>query len=123
MQLLQPPRNRDRPASVAEVPLQLPDDGREDVRHQLHFAIEIEALDRLDQSDVRDLLEVVDLLAAPRVAIGDATNDRDEALDQPVAGSEVALLAVGAQERATIRLCDGGGALQTPGTTSAGLLF
>src|SRR4029453_3357355 len=71
----------------------------------------------------RDLLEVVELLPAPRVAVGNAAHHRDEALDQAVAGRDVALFPVGAQERAAIRLRNGAGTRQPPGTTPAACLF
>src|SRR5207247_2544289 len=51
VQLLEAARDADGPALVAEVPLDLPDDVRRRVRRQLDTAVEIEAVDCLDQPD------------------------------------------------------------------------
>src|SRR5439155_13076730 len=64
VQLLQPARNAHRPALVAEVTLDLADDVRRRIRRQLDAALEVEAVDRLDQPDRADLDEIGELLAA-----------------------------------------------------------
>ena len=104
MELLQPPRDGDRPDPVAEMALELADDGREDVGDELDVAIEVEAVDRLDQPERGDLLEILELLAATGVAARERRDERHEVRDQPVAGGDVALLAVGAQQRAAVDL-------------------
>ena len=63
-QLLEPARHPDRPALVAEVALDLADDRRRGVRRELHAALGVEPVDRLDQADGGDLDEVVERLAA-----------------------------------------------------------
>jgi hypothetical protein len=61
---LQAPRNLDRPALVAEVALDLTHDRRGRIRRELDAALEIEAIDRLDEADRPDLNKVVERLAA-----------------------------------------------------------
>ena len=68
VQLLEPARDAHRPAAVAEVPLDLTDDVRRRVSRQLHPALDVEPVDRLDQADRADLDQVVELLAAVGVA-------------------------------------------------------
>ena len=57
---------RHRPAAVAEVALELAGDGRRRERRELQPAIGLEPLDRLEQTDERDLAQVVGRLAAVR---------------------------------------------------------
>ena len=52
---MQTARNLDGPALVAEIALDLADDRRRRVRRELDAALEIEAVDRLEQSDGADL--------------------------------------------------------------------
>ena len=66
VQLLRPARHPDRPRLVAEVALQLAFDGRGRERRELEAAFGIEALDRLQHAEVRDLQEIVERLAAVR---------------------------------------------------------
>jgi len=63
VQFPKPPRDADRPAPVAEVAPDLPDDRDRGIREKLHAAGRIEAIDRVEQSDRGDLDEVVDGLA------------------------------------------------------------
>ena len=87
VELLQPARDGDGPDAVPEVPPELADDGREDVGDELDIAIEVEAVDRLDQPDGRDLDEIVELLTAPRVPSRKRPDERHEVHDQLVAGA------------------------------------
>ena len=64
VELLEPAWDADRPAFVAEVPLDLPDDVRRRVGGQLDAALDVEPVDRLDQPNRSDLDEVFELLAA-----------------------------------------------------------
>src|SRR4051812_34803992 len=98
VQLLEPARHPHRPALVAEVPLDLADDVRRRVGRQLDAAVEVEAVDRLDQADGADLDEILELLAAVRVAPGERAHERHVLLDQLLARLEVALLVVAPQE-------------------------
>ncbi len=61
-QLLEPARHADRPATVAEVPLDLADDRGSGVGRELHPAAGVEPVDRLDQADGADLEQVVERL-------------------------------------------------------------
>ena len=85
VQLLEPARHVDRPGAVAEVALDLADDRRHGVGAEEDPALEVEAVDRLDQADRRDLDQVVELLAAARVAARDRARERQVGLDELVA--------------------------------------
>ena len=98
VQLLEAARNAHGPALVAEVALDLADDVRRRVRRQLDAAVDVEAVDRLDQADAADLDEVVELLAPVGVAAGERADEREVLLDQLLARGEVALLVVAAQQ-------------------------
>ena len=99
VELLEPARDAHRPALVAEVALDLADDVRGRVGRQLDAAVDVEAVDRLDQADAADLDEIVELLAAVGVAPGERADEREVLLDQLLARGEVALLVVAAQQR------------------------
>ena len=79
--------------------LDLADDVRRRVRRQLDAAVDVEAVDRLDQADAADLDEVVELLAAIGVAPRERAHEREVLLDQLLARGEVALLVVAAEQR------------------------
>src|SRR5205814_2126874 len=98
VELLQAARNAHRPALVPEVPLDLADDVRGRVRRQLDAAVEIEAVDRLDQPDRADLDQILELLPAIRVPTRERAHERHVLLDQLLARLEVALLVIAAQE-------------------------
>ena len=78
--------------------LDLAEDVRRRVRRQARAIATVEAVDRLDQSDAADLRQVVELLAAARVALGKAAHEADVALDQLLACVDVAALVEVAQE-------------------------
>src|SRR5262249_28790854 len=101
-ELLEPARHAHRPALVAGVPRDPAYDVRRRVGRQLDAAVEVEAVDRLDQADGADLDEVVELLAAVGVAPGERADERHVLLDQLVPGGEVSLLVVAAQERGVV---------------------
>ena len=98
VQFLEPARHAHRPALVAEVALDLADDVRRRVGRQLDAAVEVEAVDRLDQADRPDLDEILELLAAIGVAAGERAHQRHVLLDQLLARLEVALLVVAPQQ-------------------------
>src|SRR3954468_12992203 len=64
LQLLEPPRNLQRPPAVTEVPADLTHDGRYGEGHKRAALIGIETIDRIDQANRSSLAEVVILLAA-----------------------------------------------------------
>src|SRR3954452_1230427 len=98
VELLQPARDAHGPPAVAEVALDLADDVRRRVRRQLDAAVEVEAVDCLDQPDRADLDEILELLAAVRVAARERAHERHVLLDELLARGEVAVLVVAAQQ-------------------------
>src|SRR5437868_308108 len=80
------------------MPLDLADDVRRRVGRQLDAAVEVEPVDRLDQPDRADLDEILELLAAIRVAPRQRAHERHVLLDQLLARLEIAVLVVAAQE-------------------------
>ena len=94
VELLDAPRNVDRPGLVAEVALDLTEDRRHRVRGQLDAAVRVEAVDRVDEADRADLDEVVEHLAAADVAKGERADERHQILDQLIPRSLVALRLV-----------------------------
>src|SRR3954447_5908741 len=101
-----------RPRVVAVVALELADDRRDRVRGELAAALRVEALDGAQQADARDLDEVVERLRAAAVAAGEAAGERHEALDELVAGAEVAEARVPAEQALDARIAGLGGAGQ-----------
>ena len=99
VELLEAARDAHGPALVAEVALDLADDVRGRVGGQLDAAVDVEAVDRLDQADAADLDEIVELLAAVGVAPRQRADEREVLLDQLLARGEVAVLVVAAQQR------------------------
>ncbi len=84
-QLLEPPRHTYRPALVAEVPLDLTDDGGGGVGGELHAALRVEAVHGLDQADGGHLGEVVQRLAAVAEPAGQVLDERQVHAHQPIA--------------------------------------
>ena len=64
VEFLQPARNLDGPALIAEIALDLADDRRRRVGRELDAALEIEAVDRFEQPDRADLDQIVERFAA-----------------------------------------------------------
>ncbi len=79
--------------------LDLADDVRRRVGRQLDAAVDVEAIDRLDQADAADLDEIVELLAAVGIAPGERADEGQVLLDQLLPGGEIALLVVAAKQR------------------------
>src|ERR687891_352117 len=98
VQLLEAARYAHRPALVAEVALDLPDDVRRRIGRELDAAVDVEAVDRLDEADAADLHQVLELLAPVRVPAGERAHERQVLLDQALAGLQVAPVVVAAQE-------------------------
>jgi hypothetical protein len=82
--LLQPARHPDRPGPVAEVPLDLPDDRRQGIAHEVDAEAGIESVDRFDQTHRRGLEQVVDGLTTIGVAMGEMPGQRQPRLDSPL---------------------------------------
>jgi hypothetical protein len=80
------------------VALDLADDVRRRVGRELDAAVEIEAVDRLDQADAADLDEILELLAPVAVAARQGADEREVLLDQLLAGGQVTLLVIAAEE-------------------------
>src|SRR5215212_1808116 len=93
-ELLEVARDAHRPALVAEVALELAEDGRHGEAGERGLAVGIEAVDRLEQTERSDLDEVVEGLAAALVAPRELAGERQEALDQRVARGRVAAVVV-----------------------------
>ena len=94
MQLLAPAGRTDRPGLVAEVPLQLAFDRGRRERRELEVATGIETLDRLQQTDERNLLQIVELFAAIRETAREMRRETLVGLDQfvpelPLAGTSI----------------------------------
>ena len=98
VELLQAARHAHRPALVAEVALDLADDVGRRVRRQLDAALEVEAVDRLDEADGADLDEVVEVLAARGVAPRQRPHQREVHGDELLARLAVAVQVVAAQQ-------------------------
>src|SRR5207253_1979146 len=85
LELLQAARHPDRPALVPEVPLDLAHDGGRGVGGELHAALQVEPVDRLDQPDRGDLGEVVQPLAAVPEPARKVLHQRQMQFDQVAA--------------------------------------
>ena len=84
-QLVQPARYVDGADVVAEVPLDLADDGRHREGRELHAAVGVEAVDRVDQPDRADLDDVLHRLVAAAEAGGRVPHEREVGLDEGAA--------------------------------------
>jgi hypothetical protein len=93
------------------VALELADDRRHRVGREVAAAVGVEAVDRVDEADARDLDEVVERLGAAVVAAGEPAGERQEALDELIAGGDVAEAGVPAEQPLYPRgsRVDGGG--------------
>src|SRR5262249_22326471 len=92
--LLELTRHPHSPRRVAEVAPKLAEDSRRRESRERHAALGIEALDRLQQADRRDLQQVVVGDAAVPVTAGEMVRDAEVALDQLVAECAVTRAAV-----------------------------
>src|SRR5215471_7134080 len=98
VQLLEPPREADRPALVAEVATDLAQDRRRGERRELVAEIRIEAVDRLDQAQEADLDDVLQRLAAvlepPRQEVDQALVAAHEPFADAIALARVVRLRI-----------------------------
>src|SRR3954470_3493216 len=101
-QLLDVARDAEHPAAVAEVALELARDRRNRERREAHVARDVEAVDRLQQSQRRDLLEVVERLALAGVATRETARERQHSLGELGARGTVSVLVPPAQELADL---------------------
>ena len=101
--LLHPARDVHGPAVVAEVALELAEHGRHRVGRERGLARGIEAIDRLDQAERRDLDEVVERLVGAPVPARHSARQRQQPLDELFACGLITVPVV-ADEEATIFL-------------------
>ena len=85
VQFLQAPRHLDRPAVVAEVPADLAHDGGHREGDEIRTGFDVEADDGVDQSDARDLNQVVARFTAALEPPGDVIGQRQAPLHNLVA--------------------------------------
>ena len=81
-ELLQVARDPHGPALVAEVALELAEDGRDGEARERDGAARVEAVDRLDQAQRRDLDEVLQRLPGAGIAACELARERQESLYQ-----------------------------------------
>ena len=98
--LLDVPGDVHGPAAVAEVALQLAEDGGDGEGREGGPALRVEPVDRLDQGHARHLHQVVERLGTPRVAGGEPARQRHEALHQLLAYHRRAVPGESPQQRA-----------------------
>jgi hypothetical protein len=87
-----------RPRSIAEVALDLAQDGRRRIRHEARLARHVKAVDRLHDPDARDLDQIVYRFAAARIANGQRARQRQHLLGQLRTRRQIAILVVTPQE-------------------------
>jgi hypothetical protein len=87
-----------RPAPVAEVPLELAEDGRDGEGREGGAALRIEAIDGLDESDACHLDEIVEGLCPAGVAGGEPPGQRHEAFDELLADNRRMILRVALEQ-------------------------
>ena len=104
-ELLEPAGNPQRPRGVAEMPPQLTQDRRHREAAECGSAVGIEAVDRLQEADAGDLLEVLDRLLGAPVAAGEAAGERQIALEHPVARRRARVGAEAREQPALLVLC------------------
>src|SRR5262249_60073238 len=90
VQLLDSPRHADGPTSVAEVALELAENGRSRERRELETPAGIESFHRLEEPNQRDLDQVVDRLTAVRETAGEKVRQRRVLLDELIATATIA---------------------------------
>jgi hypothetical protein len=90
-ELLGPARHVDRPARVAEVAPQLPEDGRRGEPRKRNATLGVKAVDRRDEREARDLHEVLARLVAVAVAQRETARKAKVAADELAAGGRVEL--------------------------------
>ena len=102
-EFLQVARDAYRPCAVAEVALDLAQDGRHREAREGEPAVEVEAVDGVDEAQARDLEEVIEGLLGALVAACQLARQRQEALDEHLAIDRIALVQV-AREQCAILL-------------------
>ncbi len=103
-QLLEPAGHVHRPRLVTEVPPDLAHDRRDGIAGEVDPAIDVEAVDRLDEADRPDLDEVLQRLSAPRVPRGQGAHERHQLDESAVACSQVALSVEGYEQGVDVRV-------------------
>ena len=98
VELLQIARHPQRPHAVTEVALDLAENGGDGESGKLELSAQIEAVDGLDQAQRPHLLEIVERLPSIGVAGRQTADQRQHPLDQDIAGREVSILVVAAQQ-------------------------
>src|SRR5947208_4871913 len=91
-----------RPGPVTEMALELAQDRRDGVAGEGDVAIGVEAVDRLDEPERRDLEEVLERLLGALVAARELARQRQEALDERLARGGVALALLAQKELAIL---------------------
>jgi len=91
--------NADGPDPVAEMALQLAEDRRRGEGGEGGAPVGVEAVDRVDETEARDLQEVVEGLARPAVAKGEVFREGQVAADQLLADRRVTIFDEARPER------------------------
>ena len=97
LEFLDRARDVNRPAEVAEVALELADDRRDGKRRERQAALDVVAIDRLQQRVRRDLLEIV-ALGMTLIAAREVTRQRQEPSGQLRSDSRVAITLVAEEQ-------------------------
>src|SRR3954452_1255945 len=101
-ELLDVARDAQHPAAIAEMALELAGDRRHGERREAHLPRNVEADDRLQQPQRRDLLEVVERLAPADVPARQAARERQHPLGELRARGTIPVLVPPAQELADL---------------------
>jgi hypothetical protein len=87
-----------RPGFVPEVPADLADDRRHRVARELHAAVDVEAVDRLDQPERANLDEILERLAAAGVAVRQCAHERHELDESALTRLGITFAVIGAEQ-------------------------
>src|SRR3954469_938519 len=90
--LLQSAGNVDGPARVAEVALELPQDGGHGVAREGVAAASVEAVNRLQQREARNLDKVIERLPRMFITTRQAVGEREKSLDELFSRGDVSVL-------------------------------
>ena len=101
-ELLEVARGAHGPALVAEVALELAQDRRRRKGRERDAAIGIEAVDRLQQPERRDLDEILGLRVVMPVALGEVPGERQELGRQRVACRDITMVAIALEQTADL---------------------
>ena len=97
LELLEVARHADGPAVVAEVALELSEDGGDGKARERESAPGVEALDRLEEAERGDLLEIVGVGAAV-IAASEVVGEGKKAGDECVACRRIMIAAIAREE-------------------------